>query len=174
MIYFIRHGETDFNKENRVQGWQESMLTKEGIVQAEIISKELSSIKFDIIFSSPLKRTQDTAKIINKYQNAQIILEERIKERFAGNKEKTLFYSHTKNEIADFFANPEKYGAETDEELYQRVISFYKEIENKKGNILIVSHGGVYKCIYRYINKIPNFNVSIKSLKNCEYVKLKD
>ena len=65
-----------------------------------------------------------------------------------------------------FLHNPEKFGAETDEKLYKRVNFFYKEIENKKGNILIVSHGGVYKCIYRYVNnKISNFNLPIKSLK---------
>lgn len=174
MIYFVRHGETDYNKENRVQGWHESVLTNQGILQAQNVAKELSLIKFDTIYSSPLKRTQDTAQIINHFQNVEILTDERIKERFAGNRENTLFYSHTKDEIADFFAYPEKFGAETDEKLYKRVISFYKEIENKKGNILIVSHGGVYKCIYRYVNNISNFNLPIKSLKNCEFVKLKD
>lgn len=64
MIYIVRHGQTDWNLEGRYQGRTDIDLNETGIKQAEKIRQELKSVKFDKVFSSPLKRAYKTAQII--------------------------------------------------------------------------------------------------------------
>ena len=56
MIYFVRHGQTDWNKIGRIQGHTDIPLNKLGEEQALIVKEKLKEIKFDKVFSSPLKR----------------------------------------------------------------------------------------------------------------------
>ena len=64
MIYFVRHGQTDWNKLGRIQGHSDTELNEEGKNQAQIVKEKLNGIKFDKVFSSPLKRAKETAQII--------------------------------------------------------------------------------------------------------------
>ncbi|NJM15105.1 MAG: histidine phosphatase family protein [Bacteroidales bacterium] len=66
-IYIIRHGETIWNTQNRIQGQQDSPLTATGIEQAENVGKRLQGIHFNILYSSDLPRAMRTSEIINKY-----------------------------------------------------------------------------------------------------------
>ena len=63
-LYMMRHGQTDWNVEGRYQGRQDIKLNSKGIYQAKKISGKLTNVKFDKVFSSPLKRTLQTAEII--------------------------------------------------------------------------------------------------------------
>jgi len=63
MIYVIRHGQTDLNKEGRLQGRRGLPLNEYGIKQAEDLRDKLAHIKFDYIFSSPQQRAIQTAEI---------------------------------------------------------------------------------------------------------------
>lgn len=63
MIYVIRHGQTDWNLEGRLQGRRGLPLNEHGILQAERLRDELSHIPFDYVFSSPLERAVQTAEI---------------------------------------------------------------------------------------------------------------
>ena len=63
-IYFVRHGETYFNKNQRTQGWCDPLLTPEGEKEVRAIGRELSKVKFDAAIVSDLKRTQTTAELI--------------------------------------------------------------------------------------------------------------
>lgn len=54
-LYIIRHGQTEWNLAGRLQGWQNSNLTEEGIKNAERLSDRLKDIHFDYIYSSPQK-----------------------------------------------------------------------------------------------------------------------
>ena len=63
-IYIFRHGETDYNVNKRMQGWLDVPLNKNGIAQAEMLYKKMSNIKMDCVYSSPLSRALDTAKIV--------------------------------------------------------------------------------------------------------------
>lgn len=63
-IYLIRHGESQGNKEKLFRGRTDFDLSDNGIIQARQLGKRLAGIKFDAVFSSPLKRAYNTAKAI--------------------------------------------------------------------------------------------------------------
>lgn len=65
MIYVIRHGQTDLNKEGRLQGRKGLPLNEHGIHQAEITKEEISNVKFNYVFSSPQIRAIQTAEIVS-------------------------------------------------------------------------------------------------------------
>ena len=64
MIYIIRHGKTELNKANVLQGRSNYPLNEEGIEQAKKAAEDLREIHFDHVFSSPLTRAVQTAEII--------------------------------------------------------------------------------------------------------------
>lgn len=66
-IYLIRHGETDWNIERRLQGREDTELNANGIKQAEACGKAFRNIPVDGIVSSPLKRARQTAEIIASF-----------------------------------------------------------------------------------------------------------
>ena len=75
MLYVIRHGQTDLNKEKRLQGKKGLPLNEYGINQAEAVRDELKKIKFDFVFSSPQERAIQTAEIIS---GMEAVIDERI------------------------------------------------------------------------------------------------
>lgn len=81
MIYIVRHGETDWNKEGKLQGHTDTELNDTGRKQALILKDKLQNIHFDKVFVSPLKRTRQTAEIITKSPQ---IIDSRIIERNNG------------------------------------------------------------------------------------------
>ena len=81
MIYVVRHGQTDWNIEHRIQGHQDIPLNDKGVEEANFLKDELSDIDFDLVFSSPLKRAYKTAEIITK---KPIRIDDRLIERYNG------------------------------------------------------------------------------------------
>ena len=80
MIYVVRHGQTDWNLEGRFQGRIDIPLNEKGKSQAKKTKEKLEGIKFDKVFSSPLKRALETAKIIT---DEPIDIDDRIIERWS-------------------------------------------------------------------------------------------
>lgn len=169
MIYIVRHGETDWNKEKRYAGRKDIPLNKTGINQAKEIKKSLNNIKFDIVISSPLKRAYDTAKIIT---DLDIITDERIIERCNGKLEGKL-KSEIKQYI-DFNSDETEFGIEKISDFKNRIFNFCKEIENnyKNKNVLVVTHAGVAIYMRCYFEGEPkNNDYSLYKLNNCEIIK---
>ena len=144
MIYFVRHGQTDWNLANRLQGLADIPLNENGIKQAEETREKLKDIKFDVVFCSPLQRARKTCEIITN-QNKDIIFDDRIVERDLGD-----YQGLTKDEcdmdlLWKYETNPEIKYAETLSEMENRVYEFLDEVTAKypTENILIVCHGGV-------------------------------
>lgn len=76
-VYLLRHGETTFNADgNKYCGRTDAELTPKGIRQAEEVAALLADIKFDCVYSSPLKRAYETAKIASG--NKEVIKDERL------------------------------------------------------------------------------------------------
>jgi len=171
MIYFVRHGQTDFNLFRIEQGDLNTSLNKKGIQDAEKLAEELKDFKFDYIFSSPLNRAHQTAEILNRFHNLNIIIDERLKEVSRGilqGKPKSLKQS------SNFHKDPHKYKGEDKIDIKSRVQSFLKSIEKLKGkNILIVSHGGFFGGLMRELSKEQGLTHLIDyDIKNCELIKI--
>ncbi len=174
MIYFIRHGETDYNKVKRFQGHLDIPLNEKGLVQAKLALENSKSIRIDKIYYSPLKRAKMTAEVINSFHNAQMIPDERIKEINMGSLQGKYKEKLKKFDQILAYSNPERFGGESHEEFCTRVKSFLDEIINSTENILIVSHGGVYRAIYKILNNLDNMQFELDPLPNATMVKIKD
>jgi broad specificity phosphatase PhoE len=152
-IYIVRHGETDWNKNNKVQGHTDIPLNKTGINQAKKLAKILKKIRFDAVFSSDLIRSIKTAQIISRQKRDIIITSERLREKYMGKYEGTdtnLFFkklfkkyeemTHEQNHT--YKMSPEM---ESNEEAVNRFLVFLKEVSIKFAGkkILVVCHGGI-------------------------------
>ena len=162
-ITMVRHGETDWNIAMRLQGMQNSELTKKGIEQAKQAAEALRNKNFDKIISSDLKRAMETAEIINKLQDVPLEKNVSIRERNFG-----IMEGLTREEIMDRF--PETYQGymqrkdtypvpegESLVDFYARVTTGMQQIvrENEGKHLLIITHGGVLDCMMRMIFDYP-------------------
>jgi 2,3-bisphosphoglycerate-dependent phosphoglycerate mutase len=162
-ITLVRHGETEWNVAMRLQGMQDSNLTKNGMLQAKLAAESLRRFQFQGFVSSDLGRAVKTAESINIYHNLEIELNSSIRERNFGVMEgltrEELFIQHPKV-YHGYMERNDTYTIPRGESL----VSFYKRVseglnaiaERYQGkNILIVSHGGVLDCIMRMIFNYP-------------------
>ncbi len=83
-FFLLRHAQTEWNTQKRIQGQQDSPLTEEGRSQAERRGYVLSPFLLDAILTSPLGRAQSTARIINSILQLPIIVEARLQEQHFG------------------------------------------------------------------------------------------
>ena len=173
MIYFVRHGETDFNLFGISQGQLDTSLNYVGLKQAEQLSRKLKNIKFDVFYSSTLIRAKQTAEEINKKHKLKIIYDNRLVEV---NKGILQGKKNTQKTYDKFYKNPHKYGGETNEDVCERINSFLSDIEKYKGKkILIVSHGGLHKY-FDFCLKGKDYKkekIPLTRMRNCEIFKFK-
>lgn len=151
-LYMVRHGETDWNKERRIQGQVDIPLNEFGRHLAKETGKGLSDISFDLCISSPLSRAVETAELILGGRDVPVEKDSRIVEMAFGVWEGGCCSKEGWNlpqEFHDFFEAPERYRApEGGEDFYmvrRRLEDFLKETCNKASwkdkNILITTHG---------------------------------
>lgn len=148
-ILLIRHGETEWNREIRIQGNKNSPLTDKGIKQAHDAEEKLNKIDIDAVYSSPLERAFKTAEIIVKNRNQKIIKRDNLREINFGpweGKTKKEIKSSDPCEYYNFINKPDQFslnGAETCFDVQKRIVSEINNIfENNTGKtILVVSHG---------------------------------
>ncbi|MCQ4924509.1 histidine phosphatase family protein [Tissierella carlieri] len=162
-IYITRHGETKWNKEGRMQGWQNSDLIENGVKGAKKLGYRLRDIDFDCIYCSPLGRAVATAEHIRQDKDTEIILVDSLREMGFGKWEgmghdtiKELYPT----EHFNFWNRPHLYSpieGESFEELFERVKGVLNQIISNSSleNVLIVSHAVVIKAIYAIIRKYP-------------------
>ena len=84
MIYVVRHGSTDWNDKKISMGSKDIPLNDKGKAEALNTASLLQNYDFDLIISSPLIRALETANIINKDRDNQIVIEDRLTERYLG------------------------------------------------------------------------------------------
>lgn len=166
-IYIIRHGQTDWNVEGRYAGRMDIPLNRTGIKQAEEIREKLKDITFDKVYSSPLSRTYQTARIIS---DGEIVKDERIIERYNGELEGKL-KSEIKDEINFNDPNQKKYNIESVTNVRERIKSFFDDITTNSSykNILVVMHAGVgiyARCYFE--GELQNNDYDSYTIRNCE------
>src|ERR1700760_4361850 len=75
-----RHGETDWNREGRWQGWADPPLNDTGRAQARELAEQLRSVPFDAVFSSDLARARETAEIVAAPHGVPVVVEPQLRE----------------------------------------------------------------------------------------------
>ncbi len=155
-LLLIRHGETDWNNERRIQGHTDTSLNERGIGQAEKLAARLcSEEKIDALYSSPLARARLTAEIIGKKFGIEPILDDRLMEKHLGELEGMSFeeieqmhpgVAQRWQESKEHFLLP---GEESAQDLQKRVKDFLSELasHHNDSRIVVVSHGGTINIL---------------------------
>jgi len=146
-FYFIRHGETDWNRRNIIMGSKDIPLNELGFQQSYEASRILENENFEIIVSSTRMRARQTAEIIAEKTNKPILFEENLVEIVWGEAEGTPF-DPTKSLFND---NHKPKGAETFSVFQARVVKAMASVLIMEKLPLIVSHGGVFKALTHYM-----------------------
>jgi broad specificity phosphatase PhoE len=153
ILYLIRHAETGFNRDGRVQGHSESNLSRLGIEQARRIARRLDYVRFVAAYSSPSRRTMHTARLA--FKSVEIAPREGLREirlgEWEGRKAEDLRVEYPR-EVERWFHSPMAVripGAETVGQFRRRVVREMNRIrkEHPAGEIAVVTHAGVI-CAY--------------------------
>jgi broad specificity phosphatase PhoE len=172
-LWLVRHGETFWNREGRIQGQRDVELSELGRQQAERLGDYLlkQKVKIDAVYASDLQRTYETAARIGQRYGLNVQPDGLLRERAYGKYEGLLreemmkeFPNHTISQIASL-GMP---GWETDTQVQQRGLEAVKKIAAKHPGqrVLVVSHGGTIRLILAHFLKeqpafIKNTSVSI-------------
>lgn len=166
--YILRHGEAVSNVKSIVSCWPEKIknpLTIKGRLQIKKAAEKLKNKKIDLIFTSPLLRTKETADIVGEKLNVKIKLDKRLREIEFG-----IFNSKRVAEYENYFRGLERVNhkpthGESYADVLKRICAFLKEIDKKyKGNnILIVSHQAPLLLLLSKVNGYSLSN-SIESM----------
>ncbi len=160
-IVLIRHGETAWNAERRLQGHIDIALNAEGVRQAEALAGALADEPFDAIFSSDLQRAYQTAQAVGRSQAMPVQPDPALRERCFGGFEGLLYaeieqrfpleFAAWQARNADGVMPPGARVAETFRQFYQRCIGAITHLAAQRPGqaLALVAHGGVLECAYR-------------------------
>ena len=181
-ILLIRHGQSEWNKLNLFTGFKNIELSEQGIDEANKAGQNFKNlnIKFDIVFTSELKRAQETAKIILKnldqwdhlYGEGKIITDIKLNERDYGD-----LTGLNKKETADKFGEEQVHkwrrgysdqppNGESLEDVVRRVKIYFEESINpaiqsaNNNNILIAAHGNSLRALLIVMNIYDSSNIN--------------
>ncbi|MCA1058826.1 histidine phosphatase family protein [Rossellomorea aquimaris] len=173
MLYVIRHGQTDINKQGRLQGRRGLPLNEAGMKQAEDLKQQLSHITFDYVFSSPQERAIQTAEIST---GMSCLIDSRLDVYDLGEADGLL-----KGEVKMAGPLPDSsyYNDVEDPEQYmQRILHFMRELQSHHGvenkQILISGHRCTTGAIGAFFNGIPQDKNILKNSSNNGECKLYD
>lgn len=174
-ILLIRHGETDWNRVRRLQGHIDIDLNDAGRAQAQALAQALHQEKPDVIIASDLQRAFVTAKAVADLHNMDVHKTNTLRERCYGAFEGLMYdeisqhypeaYKQWRSHDPDTrFPAGEREG-ETMREFYVRAVKAVTTLaEQHRGRkLLLVTHGGVLDCLYRYVH-----DISLWSERPCE------
>jgi len=182
-FYIVRHGQTEWNVQRRIQGQKDSPLTDQGINQAQELAERLKSVEFADIYASDLLRAKRTAEIIALEKESIVKTSQLLREtglgRFEGKK-----YQQFRKELKDVLEKREKLekearfktslerGVETDKQVVERLLLFLRQtaVAYPDENVLIVSHGGVIRAFLIYLGYGVYKNLPHGCISNAAYL----
>ena len=170
-IYFIRHGESEANKLDIGAGSEyETPLTDLGREQAKKTGQKLKSKRIDLIVSSPMERTVETAKIIAKeigYEPKKILLNPDFVERGWGIYSKRPNSEYTAAVLSD---KPLHESVEPVDVMHKRVTKGLEWLSQQKAhNVVLISHGGVSRILRMIHQNLPHSHMyKMDRLPNAE------
>ena len=159
----VRHGETAWNAESRIQGHLDSPLNEEGLAQALLVGERLARERIDALYCSDLGRVRQTVQPLVDRTRIELRITERLRERHLG-----VFQGLTGREAQARY--PEDYarfhgrdpdhqvpGGESIRQVNARVGALFTELAAQHPGQLVVAvtHGGVLDALYRFITGMP-------------------
>lgn len=155
-LIITRNSSTIWNQEGKLQGWQNSKLTTQGIEDAYLLKQELSHYHIDAFYSSPLGRAKETAKIL--FGDREIIYDERLKEMNFGDYEgmslSDLLHQPIYQDYVDLWNHPKDElclpNGESYREVRFRFLSFLNDVYQQHANdtIFLTIHGMLFIIIH--------------------------
>lgn len=162
ILYLVRHGVTQSNKEKIYVGWGEEKLVEEGVMQAEQVGEKMRGWGISGVYASPIKRAIQTAQILNRYVKKELKIEPGLKEikmgAWEGLSEKEIIAKYPA-EHALWLKKPAELkleGRETLLDVQQRAVrAVNKILEENEGMIsLVVTHMAPIRCLVLYYNHL--------------------
>ena len=162
ILYCVRHGESTYNVEGRLQGQSDTRLSPLGLKHAEAIAATLGQIKIDAVYSSPLSRAMETAQPLAAALKLPIVADDRLKEIDIG-----IFQGSLAVELADRFPQeaarwrsqdpdfriPE---GESRRDLMLRAEAAFADIHaSGHRQVAVVAHGGVLAAAFKALIGVP-------------------
>ncbi len=159
MILLARHGETEWNREGRYQGWADPSLNELGRRQARALAEQLRGTPFDAVYSSDLRRAHETALTVAAPHGVPVVADPGLREVDVGS-----WSGLTRAEIEERFPHAAHHDGETREQHLARVLETVERIArlHPRGRILIVSHGGSLRALRRHALEKP-----VHPIENC-------
>jgi broad specificity phosphatase PhoE len=170
-LYIVRHGETEWNQKNLIQGHTDIPLAEAGQRQALARAEYFKEVSFDHVVSSDMQRAMQTASILSKGRNLSLHTSPKLREQSWGTWE-----GHSFDDLREMFgAGFNAYsgdkphavpGVESHREIALRVSPYLKQIadENNGKNVLVVSHGGVLKGLIYHFEIESLYNLAFENL----------
>lgn len=171
-VYFVRHGQTIWNVENKICGATDIALTPLGHEQAFETGKRILSeqINADEILYSPLIRARDTALHISEITGIPAREEIRLKEQNFGKYESTardgLEFKDAKKQFLNRYD-----GGESMFQLAQRIYNLLDDIKASDKVYIIVAHNGIARVVNSYFYEMTNDEYASFGVDNCTIIK---
>ncbi len=161
-IHLVRHGQTDWNKQGRMQGQSDIPLNATGLRQADAAAAVLNGRPIGAVIASDLCRARQTAEPIAAGAGVKLTLEPALRERSFGDVEGRLeaeVNQQLEGRFLERWADPDFTfdGGETRRQLYQRVGAFLHDLLTSppQGEIVLVAHGGTLQVARGFLEQIP-------------------
>ena len=156
-LLVARHGQTVWNAQNKVCGITDVDLTEKGIEQAKELAEIVRNYNIDIVISSPLKRAVEISKIIADKNDTPLQIEEQLIEQDYG------IYEGVDRKTDNFLTNKRNFaywypGGESMLQVAYRIYGLIEKLKEQYNgkNILIISHGGVWRIVRAYFGYMTN------------------
>ena len=157
-IILIRHGETEWNSQKRMQGHSNSDLSSVGQAQIQALGQWMKNVPFDLIYSSDSLRAKQTAEAITQFSGHELQFDQRLREKNLG-----VFEGLTSEEAMErhpevfrlFKTAGSKYvidEGESTQQLQDRALEIVNEIRIKhpEERVLLVTHGGFIRVVMKH------------------------
>ena len=175
-LWLIRHGETDWNTQGRIQGFADQPLNANGISQAQRLAARLAGVRFDAVYASDLERARLTAQ--TALPGAELQLDQRLRELSYGVLEGKAWASMSADEAAvaaHWHEDPygrRVPGGESYGDLMERVEAFRSDLP-ASGRVAAFSHGGTIRSALYGVLGRPNGGAWRLAIDNTSITRLR-
>ena len=156
-LFAARHGQTQWNVDNKICGTTDVPLTEEGWAQARALAEKATGMEIDLIICSTMLRARQTASAVAEKLNVPVIADERLVEQNYG------IYEGMDRQTPGFLANKRHFAyrypeGESMMDVCHRIYGLLEDIKRDHDgkNVLLVCHGGVMRLIRSYFEDMTN------------------